>query len=336
LICSTLRQWQDLVESHPERTVFHHSKWIELLTKQYRLRLHIPAVEEGGEIVAAVPFLETRTPWGLRKLISLPFTDCMRVLSREERALDFMREGLKSQPWDDYKSVVLRTDKPLDGFPTASAWVRHEMSTARPVVEIYADFPPSVRRNLRKADRSGLRFERRTDAAALESFYRLHLATRKKRGLPIQPKSFFRRLRELVLRCNLGFIGIVSKNNEAIAAGVFLTYNKTLTYKYGASQQRCLGWRPNDFMFYNVIRLAGEEGYERLDFGISYRPHKGLRRFKSKWGSTETDVYNVYFAGSEQRTLDNSRTMKIASAVIRHSPAVVCRGLGQVFYRFSH
>jgi lipid II:glycine glycyltransferase (peptidoglycan interpeptide bridge formation enzyme) len=335
LTLSKLGKWQALVESHPETTVFHHRNWIELLREQYGFRLHIPAVEEGGELLAAVPFLEIRKPWGSKKLMALPFSDYMRVLARDDRALQCICEALKSEPFDNYKSVLLRTDSPLGGFATLSAWVRHEMSTTRPIDEIVAESPPSVRRNLRRAERSGLRFERRTDAAAMESFYRLHLATRKRHGLPVQPKSFFRRLCDRVLRCELGFIGVVSKNDEAIAAGVFLTYNKTMTYKYGASQQRCLRWRPNDFMFYNVIRLAGEEGYKRLDFGISCRPHKGLRRFKSKWGSTETDVYNVYFAGSDHRTLDDSRTMKVGAAVIRHSPAIVCRGLGEIFYRFS-
>jgi CelD/BcsL family acetyltransferase involved in cellulose biosynthesis len=331
----TLDQWHEFAGCHAASTVFHHRNWIEVLIEQYRLRSHIFAVKDGGEIVAAIPFLETKKAWGSKNLISLPFTDCVRILVRDDRALHLMAEALRSESFGSYKSVVLRTDKPPDGLAAVSTRVRHEMSTARPIEEIVNHFPSSLERNLRKADRSGLRFDRRTDARAMESFYRLHLATRKKHGIPIQPKSFFRRLQERLLESDLGFVGLVSKGSETIAGAVFLTYNQTMIYKYGASDTRRLGCRPNEFLFDKVIRLASDEGYTRLDLGICGKKDEGLRRFKGKWGSTESDVYDVYFAGSKRGRCNDSAAMRIASAVIRHSPTIVCRGLGEFFYRYS-
>ena len=102
----------------------------------------------------------------------------------------------------------------------------------------------------------------------METFYRLHVMTRQKLGVPVQPKSFFRRLSEQVLQRGFGFVGVVTKENEPIAAAVFLTYNNRMIYKYAASHSNALEHRPNDCLVHNAIQLATEEGFDdALDVG---------------------------------------------------------------------
>ncbi len=331
----SLSEWQDYVESRPQSMIFHHRAWIELLIEQYHFPLYVLAVKEGGRITAAAPWLETRKPWGSRKLMSLPFTDCMRVLAEDDRALAHFHEGLHGEPFDGYRSVVLRTDRPLGEQPSTSNWVRHEVSTDRPFDEIVSDYSSNVRRNLRKAERSGLRFERRTDADAIRTFYRLHLMTRRKHGVPIQPKRFFARLHDRLVQPGLGFVGVVSKDGQAIAASVFLVYNGTMIYKYGASDARALAYRPNEFMFSNAIRMATEQGCVRLDFGRSNKRDEGLCRFKRKWGTTENEVYHEHILGQPSMSGGDSLPRKLGALAIRRSPTVVCRVLGEMLYKYS-
>ncbi len=188
--CLQLDEWQDYVASHPQSSVFHHRKWIELLVQQYGLRVHLPAVKRNGEILASIPFLETKGLWGARKLVALPFTDCISALSRSDDALADLHQGLKTRDYEQYKAVIMRTDRPLAPMPAASPWVRHTLDTSRPLAEIAAEFKSVVKRNLRRVEQRKLRFVRTDTLDGMQAFYDLHVTTRKKLGVPVQPRSF--------------------------------------------------------------------------------------------------------------------------------------------------
>ncbi len=127
----------------------------------------------------------------------------------------------------------------------------------------------------------------------------------------------------------------MKNEHSVIAAGVFLTYNDTLVYKYVASDVSALNDRPNECLVFHAIRMAVEGGYATFDFGISKRSQEGLRQFKSKWGAVEHDVHMEYITGDPQPLTEDSVAMKLISMAIKHSPSVVCRMLGEVFYRYS-
>jgi hypothetical protein len=331
----TLDEWQQFVQSHPASTAFHHRHWIELLISQYGGRLIIPAVMHGSVVAAAMPFMEAKSLSGKRRLICLPYTDCLRVLSSSNDDAAALFHAATSLAGEGYESVVVRTGRRLGAGHATSDNVRHILDTGRSFEEIEANYDKGLLRNLRKAASNGLCFQRRTDLDAMREFYRLHVATRVKHGVPVQPRSFFRRLHERMIRPGLGFVGLVEKDGCAIAAGVFLSFKKTMIYKYGASDPRALEHRPNELLMHSALRLAHQDECSCFDFGVSARSNEGLRRFKRKWGAVESDAFHVYLAGSPRSNIEDSRALKFASLLIRHSPAVVCRGLGELFYRYS-
>jgi len=331
----SIDQWHEFAASHANATVFHHRNWLELLVEQYGYRPHIFAIRQNGAVVSAVPFLETRSLSGKRKLISLPFTDWMEILASGPDAAAEIIRGLCEIGFRQYHTVVIRTDRPLEGDPKTNGWVRHELSTAGDIDQIVARSAHAVRGNVRKARKNQLMFERQTDPGAMETFYRLHLRTRRKLGVPIQPRAFFQRLARRILQRKLGFVGIVRKGPDAIAAAVFLMYGETMIYKYGASNPDALSLRPNDWLLYHALRLATEEGCPRFDFGVSRLEDEGLRRFKRKWGASETAVHFEYIVGNGSQSNPHRLPLSIASLAIRYGPPICCRALGRLFYKYS-
>jgi CelD/BcsL family acetyltransferase involved in cellulose biosynthesis len=329
-----VEEWQEFVESHPESMAFHHRNWIEAIAGQYGLELHIPCLKRGGEILAAIPFLASRSLLGARKLSSLPFSDYVRILGSHPRDAQALVTRLMTEhpPCD---SMSLRTDTVLDRPACASHSVRHEVKLPRSLAELCKMIKPSAHRNLHKGRRIGLEFVKRIDADAVQDFYQLHVLTRRKLGVPVQPKRFFRLLRERVLAAGLGYVGLVLNAGRPVAAGVFLTFNRTVIYKYAASLPAALTDRPNDWLVYSALQHAAEEGYETFDFGISDRNQDGLRRFKCNWGAEESDVHTVQLVGPAQSPVEDSALFRMSSLVIRHSPTIACRCLGEVFYRFA-
>jgi len=332
----TLDDWQSYVESKANATILHHRCWIELLMAQYGWQARIPALRgKDGEIQAAVPFLAVRRPWGTKKLVSLPFSDAVPPLCAAEDVLRLMEALRETGKLREYPKVVIRSGQPLGTAPSESHWYQHSIATHLPVEELWRTFSHASRRNYQRATAAKLAFELRRDAAAVRLFYRLHVLTRRKHGVPVQPWGFFVRLYEKIIAANLGFVGVVSKEGQPIAAAVLLHYQETLIYKYGASDPLALEDRPNDFLFYHAIDSAHRLGCSRLDLGISAKQDDGLCQFKRKWGAQETEMHHCYFAGRPGLSAVKSRTFNFASAVIRRSPTAVCRVLGELFYRYS-
>ncbi len=335
LIRLSLDQWQSFVDSRSDSMIFHDRQWIELLRDQYRFGIHVYGIQREQQIRSAIPFLETTTLRGSRKLIALPFSDYLQVLDSDPRDTAELCQLMRVALGEQYQSMVIRSAAPISGVENASPQVRHELSTTGAIEEICASFEKNVKRNLRQSFENELQFELRTDVAAINAFYELHLRTRRKLGIPVQPASFLRRFPDQLFRHGLGFVGVVSKDHTPIAAGIFLTYNSRLMFKYAASHPAALEFRPNDHLVYHAIKAATEQGYRWFDFGISGRQHLGLRRFKRKWGTTESDVYYNYITGPVKSSSQTTTAERFASMAIRNGPMAVCRGLGEVFYKYS-
>jgi lipid II:glycine glycyltransferase (peptidoglycan interpeptide bridge formation enzyme) len=186
---------------------------------------------------------------------------------------------------------------------------------------------------VRRARREGLSAEHRSDPAALAAFYRLHVATRARLGVPTQPRRFIMSFADLFAD-GLGFVLSVGDGARPHAAAVFLTFGDVLTYKYGASDPRRLGARPNNLLFMEAIRWGCDHGMRWLDFGRTDWGHESLRAFKLAWGADERELrYRRLGAapsagrgGSPQRAL---------GVLLRHSPPVASRIVGEVLYRHA-
>jgi CelD/BcsL family acetyltransferase involved in cellulose biosynthesis len=105
-----------------------------------------------------------------------------------------------------------------------------------------------------------------------------------------------------------------------------------VTYKYGASDARRLGKRPNNLLFSDAIRWACEAGFHTLDFGRTDLDNDGLRSFKRSWGASELELSYTYLADREPSPEPALRE-RIMSATIQRSPAVVSRLVGEALYR---
>ena len=344
----SLAEWQNFIEGHPESKVFHHRNWIEMLVEQYGGRIVIPAAIRDDRILTAIPFVEAKGLWGKRKLVSLPFSDYVPLLWSTEvdsspaesdltrqKAFQAIQAALSSDAYRRYRTIVVRSPEPLGDTPCESHWFRHSIDVDGPYEAIQARFNQSARRNMRIAESKGMDFETRTDLRAMEIFYDLHVATRQKLGVPVQPKSFFLRMHEKIIKQGLGFIALVMHEDRPAAAAVFLIYKQTISYKYGASCPSLLEHRPNEMLFGRAIRWASDHQYRRLELGVSDKQHEGLCAFKRKHGAVESEAFHVFLAGTPHPMMQQWRARQLVSGLIQRSPAFVCRGIGQLLYKYS-
>lgn len=326
-------RWSAFVQSQPETIPFHHPEWARLLADCYGFPAFALALQdEAGEIVAGIPVLETRSLLRRRRWVSLPFTDFCPPLGKADLSSGIDGERRRA----GIERLEVRYELAIPGGQARPVAVLHTLELDAAPEELFERFHRSqVQRNIRRAEKEGVTIRRGTSAEDLvEIFYALHLMTRRRQGVPVQPRRFFRLLWERMLEPGLGFVSIAETEGEPIAGAVFLRWGAAATYKFGASDPQHQRLRPNHLIFWDAIRTLSADGVRTLDFGRTDVDNRGLREFKSGWGAVETPlVYTLVGDGTLEPA--RGRAGDALATVIRRSPPWVCRGIGELLYKYA-
>src|SRR3954471_4785051 len=131
-----------------------------------------------------------------------------------------------------------------------------------------------------------------------------------------------------------GFVLIARHGVRAVAGAVYLVGGGTVTYKYGASDAGAWPLRPNHAVMAQAIAVATERGFTTFDFGRTDLDNPGLVQFKESWGAQARPLWYTSFSEpTGQRS--GPPLHSLIAPLIRRSPAFVCRGLGELLYRYA-
>ena len=329
-------RWGAFIGRSPDATAFHHPAWLRLLRDQYGYEMSAVCVEdEHGEIVGGLPLARVRSLLTGTRLSALPFSDaCPLLLARgaSPSTADALIDALRDEQLRHDLKLEVRDWLPHLGGGPGERFYHHVLKLGPNVGAVEAGFSKSqVQRGIKKARREEVTIERAISRAALDDFYRLHVQTRRRQGVPTQPRRFIRRF-ETLFEDGLGFVLVARWQGKAIAGAVFLAFNGNLIYKYGASQQEHLGKRPNNLLFMEAIRWGCENGMRQLDFGRTDIDNDGLRAFKRAWGAEERVLTYTRLPARPGRSAAPAGSAPLGF-VIRRSPALVGQLVGTALYR---
>lgn len=329
--------WQKSIAANTEANIFHHPAWIDTLAQCYGFRPFIASLlDKDGKIAAGLPVMEVHQPFSKMRWVSLPFTDHCAPLNDDIASLNVLLDGISQATKYGVSEIELRWNyAPFPGLQSQPCFVFHKIALDPTRCQTSSPIHPMHARNARLAQKKGVQIRFGTDRRDMEVFYQLHLQTRRRQGVPIQPRRFFDLICSQVIDQGLGFILMALKDNTCLAAALFLHWQNTLTYKFGASSLDSLNLRPNDLIFWSAIQWGLEHGFTCLDLGRTDMNNTGLREFKSRWGAEEIPLYYSYIPYAPAQTIRaNERLHDLLQAVIRHSPTSVCRTVGEIMYRF--
>jgi len=330
--------WLDFVGGCPASTAFHHPAWAGLLAECYRYRAFALVVRgEAGEIVAGLPVVDVTNRVTGDRWVSLPYTDACAPLSAADGVAPLGAALAEECGRRGLGVLEVRAGVAGSGASAVDAGWNHVIALSPDVDEVERRFASSVRRDIakaRKAEVTVRRAERRNDLS--RTFYALHTRTRRRKGVPVQPRRYFELLWDRIVEPGLGLCLLAHGDGEPLAGVVLLGWNGTLLYKYAASDERQLAHRPNHLLLGEAIRWACANGYASLDLGRTEPGNQGLRRFKTSWGAGERPlVYSVFGAEGTRGVDGGGRAASILAPVIRRSPAAVCRLAGELLYRYA-
>jgi len=289
--------WDLVVALHRDAGCFHTSAWAKVLHKTYNHQPFYLQFSRGRRLAALVPLMEVRSALTGRRGVCLPFSDVCEPLIFDPEAADMVRDCLVRFALERrWKHLEIRGSKSFQSdSSSATKFYGHTLDFRHRVDEMTNRFDNQVRRAIRKAERSNVSALVVRNRQAMDDFYRLHVQTRRRHGLPPQPASFFLNIYEHIIKPGLGFIVLARRGSRPIAAAVFFRFGKNAIYKYGASDKRFQEFRANNLVMWQGIQLLARTGVEKLHFGRTDCENDGLRRFKLSWDTQEEtiDYYRI-------------------------------------------
>jgi hypothetical protein len=327
--------WDHIAALHRDAGCFHTSAWARVLHQTYKHQPFYLQFWHDRTLAALVPLMEVRSLFTGRRGVCIPFSDACEPLVFDPEVIGLVRDRLvrfaQERSW---RHVEIRGGKFFQPASSSAAnFYGHTLDLRRRIADLADFFDSPVRRAIRKAERSGVSAVVARNRQAIGDFYRLHVLTRRRHGLPPQPASFFLNIYEHVIKPGLGFVVIAQQTSRPIAAAVFFRFGKNALYKYGASDKKFQELRANNLVMWQGIQFLARNGAEKLHLGRTDCENDGLRRFKLSWG-TEEEIIGYFRVDPSGRQCLAAAPSKSSfhKKIFGRLPLVVNRLAGSMIY----
>lgn len=295
--------WDEFVKKHPHGRFIHLTGFKKTVESVYKLRPNYWVYSQSGEIKALFPsFFHKSILYG-KRLVSQPFSEYGGILFSPN-----LEAGQKLDILAEFPSVIERSKErghfdyvEMRCFPDFQGLdcglLKKESLYSYGTLRLDKDFKLwnhvdySVRKNIKKALSSNLKFEVGTAAEEISKiFYPLHLQSLKRLGSPPHPLAYF-----LTLQKNLKdhmMIFIARREETSVSALLGWTVGNSVHITDIASDEKYFPLRGNDFLHFEFIQWAISHNYKCFDFGPVRYP--GQMRYKKKWG-IELHEYSYFY-----------------------------------------
>ncbi len=338
--------WDELLLPGNEGSFFHSSNWARVLHESYGFTpLYFSAMGGGPpsrqeKLEALVPVMEVDSVFTGKRGVSLPFTDyCEPILPGGgfmENAMDTLIDYGKRSGW---KSLEIRGGKDKFGEKISPScfFYGHRLDLSPGEGRLHSGLRDSTKRNIKKAEKEGVKTGLYQSMDAVREFYRLNCLTRKLHGLPPQPFKFFRKLHEHIIGKKQGLVMLASHNGAVIAGAVCFHFGGKAIYKYGASDSRYQALRANNLIMWEAIKWYSRNGFTEFCFGRTEPENKGLLQFKEGWGAEEYTINYYKYDFRERSFIENAppavKVKNVHNRVFARMPVPVLKLAGTVLYR---
>ena len=326
-------RWDAFVEGTPDGTFFHLSGWKRAVEQGLGHDCYYLYAEDGDSIKGVLPLVHVNSRLFGNGLVSNGFCVYGGPLCADKEALaalDAAAQDLREKTGAGY--LEYRCRRPLH-----PDWQVKDQMYATFRREITADdeanmkaIPRKQRAMVRKGISLGLTS---AEDESTERFFSMYAESVRNLGTPVFPKKWFAALKaEFGEKCQV--LSILHEGAPVAAVLSFFFRDEVLPY-YGGGSAAARPLAGNDFMYWEVMRLAAARGARLFDFGRS-KVGTGAFNFKKHWGfEPETLFYEFSLKAGETIPDVNPLNPKyqLMINVWRRLPLWVANAVGPVIAR---
>lgn len=337
-------RWNAFVDAHPYGALCHKSGWKIVLENSFpQMKGYYIVLEENNYIQAALPLYFVQSFVLGDRYVSIPFaTICDPLITQKDQMknlIDYLFDH-----FDDLKKLNIEYRAYLSSpeiqdvrFHKEVNYKIHYLSLDRDPEKVKSKFDRTcVIQKISRGLKNNLILKKENKSGLINEYYRLYTMTRRRLGLPLQPKRFFENLWNVFASTNNLEILFAYNGEIAIGALLLLKHKKVISAEYLGYDHAYLNSNPNHFLLWHAIQDACINGYEMFDFGRTEISNEGLMKFKRHWGTLEKDLpiyYSIEHPKRKTFFVNSSVSTKIISPFIRYGPECLVKHISNYIYR---
>ena len=332
-----MRRWDNFVMTHPMGTPFHLSSWLRIIYETYSFEPGLLVyTNESDEIAGLFPYFVIKGLFSRPRIVSVPFSDYSFPLTMsddvENKILNYLVEQNTSS-FIEIRGPVRDNSK----YKRHNIYQGFNLELDPEPSKVYKNFDKrTIVRCIKKAEKEGVKIIEDNSPEGVDNFYRLNKLTRKKHGVPCQSRKFFEKITEHMVSKGLAFILLAKFESDVIAASMFFKFNKTIHYKYNASDPAYLSSKtPNHLLIWHLIEKSCLQGFDTIDLGRTAKDNHGLTRYKNMWGAKPYELPYYYYpvAKGASSQDENGISYKIMTGIWKHLPDIIVDRVGPVLMK---
>lgn len=282
--------WDDFIDRCPQATFFHRAGWQQIMEQAFGHKTWFLYVEENGQIQGVLPLVEIKSLLFGHSLSALPFCAYGGIAAVSDSAyskLDQAAQSLASYLNVDYLEYRLREPQHPE-WPTKEMYVTFRKVMDPDVEQNLLEIPRKQRAMVRKGIKHGL--QSCVDTST-ERFFMAYSTSLHRLGTPVFSRQYFRLLKQIFGDdCE---VMVVTQADKVVSAVMSFYFRDEVLPYYGGGTDAARDLAANDFMYWELMRRACEQGYRIFDFGRS-KQGAGSYSFKKNWGFEPEQLYYEY------------------------------------------
>jgi FemAB-related protein (PEP-CTERM system-associated) len=331
---SVVQRWDRFVLEHSGASFFHLTGWKRVVERTFGHTARYFYSERGGKITGIAPLFDFSNWLVGRCLVSLPLAAYGGIVAKDseaEQALLDQAKRIARSDSVDYLELRQRDGGLISGFHANQLYVTFNTPLFPDPQANLKRLPKDTRYMIRKAAKGGLRVERGT--GQMEVFYDLFAQSMQRLGTPVFPRALFRNIVQEFP--NHTQLMLVYNGSKAVAGVLSFFFRDTILPYYAGATDEATRLAANNFMYWELIKWAGEQGFRTFDFGRT-KKGTGAFAFKSQWNmNIEPLDYQVFLVKRE--TVPNfspvNPKFEIAIRIWQKLPLSVAKFLGPSLVR---
>jgi len=288
--------WSQYLVSNSRSLFFHTIEWKNIVEKVYGFKpLYFMALDS-DKVVGVLPAFFTNSVIFGCKIVTTPFNFYNGPIYDSQFACHLLLRNLNqigqllNVRYIEYKNLnkinkvsyqkLGMTDNLhylISGLDIDNNNYRHLYS---------ARLRKNIRTLKRKFDKHNFFLRQIKDINGLTDFYDIMVRSlRIKHNMIPQPLKLFKELFKINKKdISTRLYGAYDSDLKLIGGVFSIFFQNQATYAWGASDINYSKFSPSTLLIDNLIKICSEDGFQKLDFGVTSPAHNSLLNFKKSWG----------------------------------------------------
>lgn len=291
--------WLDFLANHPQANIFHTPEMHQVFTqaKGHHPTLWSITSDDNQVYALFLPVQITLYNGPLRTFTSRAVSYGSVLFLPNPKGYAALGKLLRSYAQKAKHSVLFTELRNLSDLQDVCSILQEQgfqyedhlnflINLDRPLPKIWNAIRSNARRNIKKAQGSGLQIRELGKPEDLQDAYSVLETVYKRIQVPLPDFSLFRSAFDVLHPKGMLRILLAKLQNETIGVCCLLQYKGIATYWYTGTLREYASYRAGDLLVWKAIELSKQEGCHTFDFGGGGKPNEeyGVRDFKAKFG----------------------------------------------------